>query len=95
MYVYCHPFGTQNSKEDNEGRSEEPWSTTRNTEMPDVKVFISRPQSADDKNLQVDLLCVRRLGGKSSIGGLLEGEREDGGDPGVARGTHLEFKLNV
>ena len=53
------------------------------------------PQSADDKNLQVDLLCVRRLGGKSSIGSLLEGEREDGGDPGVARGTHLEFKLNV
>ena len=63
--------------------------------MPDVKVFISRPQSADDKNLQVDLLCVRRLGGKSSIGRLLEGEGEDGGDPGVARGTHLEFKLNV
>ena len=53
------------------------------------------PPSADDKNLQVDLLCVRRLGGKSSIGSLLEGEREDGGDPGVARGTHLEFKLNV
>ena len=57
--------------------------------------FYFRPQSADDKNLQVDLLCVRRLGGKSSIGRLLEGEGEDGGDPGVARGTHLEFKLNV
>ena len=39
--------------------------------------------------LQVDLLSVGILVSKGSIDHLLEGEREDGGDPGVARGTHL------
>ena len=39
--------------------------------------------------LQVDLLSVGILVSKGSIDHLLEGEGEDGGDPGVARGTHL------
>ena len=39
--------------------------------------------------LQVDLLSVGGLISKSSIHRLLEGEREDGGDPHVARGAHL------
>ena len=40
-------------------------------------------------NLQVDLLSEGGLIGKGSIHRLLEGEGEDGGDPGVPRGTQL------
>ena len=40
-------------------------------------------------NLQVNHLSVRGLIGKGSVDRLLEGEGEDGGDPGVPRGTQL------
>ena len=37
----------------------------------------------------MNLLCVGGLGGKGCIHCLLEGEGEEGGEPGVARGAHL------
>ena len=43
-------------------------------------------------NLQVDLLSEGRLIGQGSVDRVLEGEREDGGDPRVAGGAQLVTK---